>query len=144
LANRKIFEHYNVNGASWYEHIENICLKVKEHLGDNENLYLAHTTAPDFESQSEILNDLNKFLNINILHFPKQLDLDEYINLASSSRLIIASRMHALIIGEISGAEAAPIIINKKLLNYSSNLGDRNTTQLSSELWLCAKEAYEW
>ena len=64
----------------------------------------------------------------------------EFMALCSSSELVVAGRMHALILAHISGAKPCPYYISKKIETFSSEYLSKDLDQINSEIEVSLKE----
>lgn len=120
LAHKGVVEDYSIF-PSFKRYMDFVAEVLASELHEGERISLIPTTKEDFIRQDLIALELKNRINRNIVlpeNFPTA---EEYVRLIKSTRLVVSSRMHALIIADVSGVEAKPIPINIKLASFAAS-----------------------
>lgn len=105
----------------------------KEHCKIYEKIVVTATTGSDYIFALSITK-LCREEGIIVEVISSQ-SWQQYLDLASSSDVIVSGRMHALILGEVAGSAVVPIILSSKLKSYKDSLRWGNAYEKKVEFY---------
>lgn len=95
-----------------------------DYIKQGYEIRLTATTEEDLLQTKKLHKLLSSSNSINAAD--KVPSVDDFIKLASEADIVVAGRMHALILAQIAGATPIPYIISKKIASFSEeNLRDK-------------------
>lgn len=106
--------------------------KIHNYLDQGYIISFAWTTESDKYETISFLDAVTFHFEYSL--FDNLLNINEIMKEFSKSDIVIAGRMHALILAKISGCEAVPWLISKKIVVFSTEYLSVNTSILRQQI----------
>lgn len=108
---------------SYEEYIDLWKDRINSSLETYDKVVLVSTTVDDLELSSVVAE---KVKNDRVCFYEYVPSFKEYVDISKKCRMVYSGRMHALILGQIGGADVVPFLISNKIINFKIDYLDSN------------------